>query len=610
MSEPKPKGHPGLPTPSKAGAPATLSASADRRARRRKLLKRIIVVLVIFLFIAAGGMVGAEVYTSRPQFCGTCHVMDKYYRSWSVDIHGYKLGARCVDCHYAPGEQHTIHAKFRGLSQVASYFSGRYGQSRPRAHVKDASCLTAPCHGDRAYLGKSLLIGEVKTEKRIVGGLETEVQRNPTVKFVHMQHLNIEVKVAETELQLEQVLGRVQRLAGPDKGGEILAAAMSVGPSAKRESDMRKLLTSLDMDALTDDALELMRLEHLRTRQRQLTGLNCAACHGYDESGTHHLKPADLQTCFTCHFNNQAFNRDTGECLKCHEPPVRQILVHDQFVSLTFKQPGEEAAATTQPVLMDHRDIVARKIDCVSCHFDVIQGEATVSVRDCTHCHDQEYYWKDFETRTTDTVAEYHRAHVATQTARCLDCHRVIQHQLINPVYVGTSADYLKPVLNDCQHCHPTHHLEQIELLMGIGGAGVARPMPNAMFGSRINCRACHVKSATDMKGDALIKATESTCIACHGADYERLFEQWQNEIGTYLKEAEEALKRVDDRIEALNKAGTAIPDRVADLVKDARQNVEFVKAGNGLHNKNYALELLDIAIRDLDEAVNILLKQ
>jgi hypothetical protein len=371
---------------------------------------------------------------------------------------------------------------------------------------------------------------------------------------------------------------------------------------------MHELLKGLDLESVASDALEAMRLEHLRTRQKQLAGLNCAACHGYDASGEHHLMPADLQTCFTCHFNNQAFNSDTGECLKCHEPPVRQILVHDQFVSLTFKQPGEEAAATTQPVLMDHRDIVSRKIDCVSCHFDVIQGEATVSASDCSNCHDQAFYYKDFETRTTETVAEYHRAHTATQTARCVDCHRTIRHQLIDAIHVGTSADYLQPVLNECQHCHPSHHLEQIELLMGVDGHSATRAMPNAMFGSRINCRACHTKAATDMKGDALIKATETTCIACHGADYERLFEQWQNEIGTYLKEAEAAMSRVEERLEALKTAETEVPGEVIDLYNAAKENVLFVKAGNGLHNKNFALELLDIAILKLDEAMTRLL--
>jgi nitrate/TMAO reductase-like tetraheme cytochrome c subunit len=566
-------------------------------------LKRLALILGGLAVIGGGGLVGAEYYTSRPQFCGTCHVMDPYYRSWSRDEHSYKHGAWCVDCHYAPGEQHTIKAKFKGLSQVASYFSGRYGAARPRAHVNDASCLTAPCHGDRKYLPKSLLIGEPRTEKRYVAGRETEVQRNPTVHFVHEKHLRIPDKLAETEGQLETVAHRVEA-AAPGAYARILAAAQAIPPAAERESKLRALMEELQLGALVPEALELMRLEHLRTRLRQLAGLTCAACHGYDASGEHHVQPADLQTCFTCHFTHQAFNRDTGECLKCHEPPVRQILVHDQFVSLSFQQPAAEGGPSTQPVLMDHRDIVNRKIDCASCHFDVIQGEAAVNARDCTRCHDQQKYHADFEKRTTESVAEYHRQHVAAQRARCADCHRTIQHRLIDVMHVASSADYLQPVLNDCQHCHPDHHGEQVKLLMGVGGVGVTRAMPNAMFGSRINCRACHIKSATDLKGDDLIKATEDTCIACHGADYERLFQQWRNEIDSYLKEAEDSLARVERQMDDWRSRGATVPEDVKAAFDEARANVQFIRAGNGIHNKNYALKLLDVSIGKLDEAV------
>ena len=57
--------------------------------------------------------------------------MVPYYETWQADLHGGKLDIACVECHYAPGERTTLKAKFRGLSQVASYFSGRYGARAP-----------------------------------------------------------------------------------------------------------------------------------------------------------------------------------------------------------------------------------------------------------------------------------------------------------------------------------------------------------------------------------------------------------------------------------------------------------------------------------------------
>jgi hypothetical protein len=139
---------------------------------------------------------------------------------------------------------------------------------------------------------------------------------------------------------------------------------------------------------------------------------------------------------------------------------------------------------------------------------------------------------------------------------------------------------------------------------------GIARPMPNAMFGSRLNCTGCHTKSATDLKGDKLIEASEQTCIGCHGAEYKRLFEQWRDELAASLKEAELALDRVDKRIAELQSRGVEIPSEVADLVKPARENIAFIKAGNGIHNRNYTLRLLDLSIRDLDYAMGILTRE
>lgn len=579
------------------------------RPRWRRVLRKGLLIGGVIVVLGVLGIGGAEYYTARPSFCGTCHIMDSYYQSWSQDVHGKKVGTWCVECHYAPGEQHTLKAKFRGLSQVASYFSGRYGTSRPRARVNDASCLRSACHGDNEYMRKPLLIGEPRVEKRLVGDQETEVTRLPTVTFVHEKHLRTELKLTETEASLAGLRQRLEQAVSPAAFEPLRVAAGQVGPAERREAKLRELVGGLARDDLLADVLEYTRLEHERTRLRQLGGLNCAACHSYDPSGLAHVMAVDLETCFTCHFGNQAFNRDTGECLKCHAPPTRKILVHDQAVLASWQQQFPTTSAPG-PALMDHREIVDRKIDCASCHLDVIQGAAVVSERTCTNCHDQEKYLVDFATRDTETVARYHQTHVAGQWARCVDCHRAIEHKLIDATHVGTSAGFLQPILDDCQHCHPNHHHEQVELLMGIGGTGALRPMPNAMFGSRLNCTGCHIKPAVDLKGDALVKASEATCIACHGSDYERLFEQWRSEIATYVQEAEAALVRVDQRIADLQARGIELPADIETRITPARQNVQFIKAGNGIHNKNYALYLLDLSVRDLDDVMGQLTRE
>ncbi len=135
------------------------------RRPRFRLLNRWAMKLVISLGVLAllgGTLLGvAEHHTAQPNFCASCHIMEPYYNTWKQDTHGGRLGVACVDCHYAPGQRTTVNARLRGLSQVTSYFSGRYGKGCPRAHVAPESCMTSACHGNRVFMDKPLQIGTV-----------------------------------------------------------------------------------------------------------------------------------------------------------------------------------------------------------------------------------------------------------------------------------------------------------------------------------------------------------------------------------------------------------------------------------------------------------------
>jgi nitrate/TMAO reductase-like tetraheme cytochrome c subunit len=573
------------------GHPAAAAGSAP--ARPRRWLMRIGVTAGVLLLVGAIGLGSAEYYTSRPKFCGSCHIMDPYYESWSRDIHGAKIGALCIDCHYAPGEQHTIKAKFKGLSQVASYFSGRYGTGRPRAHVDDDSCLRSGCHGDQAFSSKPLLIGEPRTESRLVGEQAVNVQRSPSVHFMHSKHLEVTQTRGEIERAIAETTERIREAAGAERLAKISNAARSVGPAARRNDALDLLLVELSLpEAVRKDAATLMSLEHRRIRVDQLDGLTCSACHTFDASLKSHVA-ADRQVCFTCHFANEEFNRNTGECLRCHEPPRRSVSVHP------------DATKSAQAVLMDHEDIVRRGVDCASCHLDVLRGDARVSERECTHCHDQARFLDEFATRTTETVRKYHEAHVAGQRAHCFDCHRAIQHGLIDAsTTAATGGGFLEPVLNNCQHCHPNHHAEQVALLTGTGGVQVDHSTPSAMVGSRLNCRACHTEVGEGGKGDAVMRAARQSCVACHSDEYMKMYDSWKREIETYLVESEARLARSE---KAAADRGVDVAERVNLLLSAARSNIHLVRAGGGLHNRAYALQLLDMAGQQLSQAEQLL---
>lgn len=577
------------PTP-----PAPPISAPPPKHRARRWLIRTGLFLVAGALVAGSGMVGAEYYTARPQFCGSCHVMEPYFRSWSHDLHGKKLGVRCIDCHYAPGERATIRAKFRGLSQVASYFSGRYGASRPRAQVNDASCMQSPCHGDNQFQSKMLLIGETRTEKRFVGESEIEVHRTPTVHFYHEKHLKIDDKLSQTMKDRDDAIARLKAALSPAIVDQVQRIAIAILSASERSAAIARLATELNLKESTRaDATALGESEHRITRLRQLSGITCSGCHNFNPSGESHLT-VDRAACFTCHFSNESFNRGTGECLKCHEAPSRSIMIH-----------GSPSAATVQPVLMDHQDVVRRGVDCASCHFDTIRGDSRVTERACTQCHDQSQYLKEFAARTIETVQNYHAIHIAGQRAHCADCHHVIEHNLVDPERITAGAGFLEPVRNDCAHCHPNHHSEQVQLLTGSGGDVSNRTTPNAMLGSRMNCRGCHTQDGADSKGDQLVRASQQSCLACHGDDYAEMFNQWKSEIDNYLRETEAQYAQIAGRLEKMDIRN--VSKRVTELTDSASHNIHLVRAGSGIHNRHYALQLLDTARTNIDQASKLL---
>jgi nitrate/TMAO reductase-like tetraheme cytochrome c subunit len=95
-------------------------------------------------------LVTAVEVTSKPDFCGSCHVMRPYYESWKESTHH---NVACVECHIAPGVTAEIRKKWEAMSMVASYVTGTYG-TNPWAEIDDAACLR--CHERRLLSGKEL----------------------------------------------------------------------------------------------------------------------------------------------------------------------------------------------------------------------------------------------------------------------------------------------------------------------------------------------------------------------------------------------------------------------------------------------------------------------
>jgi len=549
-----------------------------RAAWTRRLL-RLGIIAGVLVVVATMVVVGAEYYTSQPTFCGSCHIMDPYYESWHNDVHSStdQGQAYCVDCHYAPGQQHTFEAKFRGLSQAASYFSGRSGAGRPKAHVRDNSCLRSGCHGDLAYMGKDYPLG--------------------TVEFSHAKHLDTNGEnLRGKQTQLAELRAKLLETLGAARLDAIDAIAKTVMHADQRRRRLTTWLGDEVLSAWQDDVLEYAELIHMEVRVDQLSGLKCASCHQFDASLEHHFTAAKT-VCYTCHFINQPFNRNTATCLNCHEPPAGPVPVH------YGQHAGGGSGQVAEDVTMDHAMIIAHNVTCSSCHTDLIHGVGQVTRRDCENCHDQQRYLADFDELNTDIVREYHRVHAAAQFARCSDCHELIDHKLTPLADPQSAVALLAPVRQDCDHCHSEHHREVVDLLLGQGGfVEGAQGVANPMTGSRANCRACHTQAGADPKGEMVLTSTREACQGCHGEDYEELFARWQHAVQARLEEARGLLTSVETRLSAAaSQPQQRDLDEARRLLNRARRNVQLVATANGLHNKNYALMLLDQAVMDLE---------
>lgn len=548
-------------------------------------LKRLGIGVGIVFVVFVASFYGSNAYMSRPAFCASCHIMWPYYKAWKNDVHSTsKAYARCVDCHYAPGEQTTFRAKFAGLSRVVDYFSGRYGASRPRAHVNESSCLTSGCHGDRKFMTADEKLGNVI--------------------FTHAKHLDLRSPhLVKDETQLADLRTKLTSELGQERLADVDAIAGVVQEAEDRTQRLTRWLAEHSLSSAQDEVFQYAALVDTQVRIAQLGNLHCPSCHQFNATLKTHIAAAK-PVCYTCHFMNQPYNADTGRCLACHHPPAGPVPVH--YGGSPAIRPA--LSAPSPVVTMDHATILANHVKCISCHAGLIHGTGEVTRRACQECHDQADYLKDFDHPSDRVVEGYHRVHISGEYARCVDCHRLIDHMLASEVTLGEAKVILDPVRRDCQHCHPGHHRDQVELLMGQGGyTGTAEGMPNPMMGARVNCRACHTHAGDDPTGERVIEGTKAACRGCHGKDYEQLFTQWQDELRVRLAEAQALLSAAQKKLAASTQPSGPDRTEAAHLVALAKGNIELVATAGGIHNRYYSLLLLGQARQDLRHAEEVL---
>ncbi|MBI4848237.1 MAG: NapC/NirT family cytochrome c [Nitrospirae bacterium] len=300
--------------------------------------KLFLLLLIIAVLVAAGGIIGSEWYTSQSKFCGSCHIMKKYYASWKSSKHGEKDIA-CVDCHYAPGEHTTLKAKFKGLGQLFSYLSSKDTAVRKPAQISDLSCMTADCHPKEKFADKKLNFSE-------------------KIPYIHKTHFDktVEGQTLHCSTCHQHVRG--------EKHFQVPVVACYLCHFKNAEFNKDRSKCSL-CHAIPAKPLQ---------KQKKETGVAVDASEGEEKPITHESLEKAKVSCQSCHYE---LVQGKGEikrenCFDCHE-----------YSEEMLKKAGDKK-------VMHKEHVAAQNANCFDCHEPITHKKADFmdSVRlNCQSCH-------------------------------------------------------------------------------------------------------------------------------------------------------------------------------------------------------------------------------
>lgn len=309
--------------------------------------------------------------------------------------------------------------------------------------------------------------------------------------------------------------------------------------------------------------------------------LQCTSCHMHQARDKHFDVPREA--CFLCHFRKGKENEGRSKCAVCHEIPEKP---------LQAKKDANEPASDDKPKKpITHKSLEQAKVACNSCHMEMIRGSSALKVDLCLECH------HDASPELMAKIGNrqlMHQEHVTKQTARCFQCHETIEHK---------KTSYLDAGVTNCAACHPEPHFYTKKLLAGEGAHGIKEKYPSLMHAFGTNCNGCHKQDGHDLKGNKVVKGSNRACAQCHHNDpkYEKQTVQWVKDIADALAEAKQSEKKTLDAVEEIK---GKIPAKSAAKLKQAQENLRVASAGGGVHNKKFAMLLIDMAQQGFEEVL------
>ena len=405
----------------------------SKHLSRAKLLLLLSSLSLLWLLLLTAA--SAE-YTSRSDFCTSCHYMQPFYDSWKHSSHNQ---IECIQCHFAPGLKNKIRGKMEGLVQLFKYVTNIYKKSKPWAEIPDESCLRSGCHSTQLLENDGL------------------VSFN-NVSFEHGPHL--------LELRKGKKLRCTSCHSQIVQGDHITVTSSTCYICHFKQDDGLHDFKDISdckichkFDKLGGEALKTFRYDHTDVTQ---AGVDCRHCHDNVTVGNGAVRK---ENCFACHWEQERLEKldDTDlmhrvhisthkiECLQCHTPiehkkpkNVEQMVSNceschtDQHKSQGILFAGSGGVLDKKiPNLMFEEGI-----SCKGCHvfhgysdsFGKLETTYLANQKSCETCHGKGYdrlltQWKNLTARMTRLVKDnYQTTNQRFQVTKA----KVKEPQLIN----------------------------------------------------------------------------------------------------------------------------------------------------------------------------------
>jgi hypothetical protein len=127
------------------------------------------------------------------------------------------------------------------------------------------------------------------------------------------------------------------------------------------------------------------------------------------------------------------------------------------------------------------------------------------------------------------------------------------------------------------------------------------------MYEVNTNCMGCHLKK-TVSNGHDVRTASGDTCAACHTEQHIEMLSKWNKTLESEVSDAEEVEAEARELlVELKNNLNAEQLGQAESMIAEGVDLLDIVRFGNGVHNKKYAITILDGAFGKFEDTIDLL---